>query len=348
MSIGSGLASQIGFKTESVVGTAEAAVTRFFPHQGETLELKPGYKQAGGMRAGAQMDLAAGYTQTFLEAGGDINLDFPAKGAGLLLQHMLGSFTATATQMGVTAAYQQCHTLGPATGKTMTIQKGAPRTDGTVEPLTYPGSKFSGWEIDCAQGDIVKLKLTTDAMNELSTATTPAGPALSTASYSTGGSFFNFTQGALVSGGSVGAVGGVYSISGGSAVAAVRAINIKGVTPLAAGRQFLGSLTKAEQIQNGWVAVTGVLDVEFINRAMYDLWRTAASTALQLTFTGPVIGTPNTSLLQVLLPFAFLQGKSPGANNPDILTTQIPFQAFTADTAVPPVQVLYQSTDTTV
>lgn len=348
MSIGSGLASQIGFKTESVVGTAEAAVTRFFPHQGETLEAKPVYKQAGGMRAGAQLELAAGFAQTYIDAGGDINVDLPAKGAGLLIQHMLGSFTAPATQMGATTAYQQIHTLGPATGKTMTIQKGAPRTDGTVEPLTYPGCKFSAWEIDCPNGDIVKLKLTVDAMNELSTATTPAGPALSAASYSTGGSFFNFTMGALISGGTPTLASGAYSLVGGTPVAAVRAFNLKGATPLAAGRQFLGSMTKAEQIANGWLALTGILDVEFINRAMYDLWRSNVSTGLELTLTGPVIGAPNKSLLDILLPFTFLTGKSPAASNPDILTTQIPFECLTADTAVPPIQMIYQSTDTVV
>jgi len=347
MSIGSGLASQIGFATESVVGTAQT-VTRFFPFESETIELKPGYKQAGGMRAGAQLPLSGGFVQTYLEAGGDINLDFPAKGAGLLLQHMLGSFGATATQMGATAAYQQIHVLGADTGKTFTTQKGAPRTDGTVEPITYPGCKFTGWELDCATGDIVKLKLTVDAANELSTATTPAGPALASASYSTGLSFFNFTQGALISGGTPTLAAGVYSLVGGAAVAAVRAINLKGSIPRAGDRQFLGSMTKAEQIANGWLALTGTVDVEFANRVMYDLWRSNVVSGLQLTFTGPVIGTPNKSLLDWLLPFTFLTGKSPNVDNPDILTMQIPFQAFTADTAVPPIQVLYQSTDTVV
>lgn len=348
MSIGSGLSSQVGIATETTVGTA-ATVTRFFPHNGESLEAKPTYKQAGGMRAGAQVELASGYIQTYIEAGGTVEVDFPAKGAGLLLQHMLGSFSATAAQMGVTTAYQQIHNLGSASGKTFTLQKGAPRTDGTVEPLTYPGCKISEWEITAAQGDIVKLKVTVDAMNELSTATTPAGPALATASYSTGNSFFNFTQGAVTVGGTPTANAGVYTLVGGTAVGSVRSVTIKGTTPITGQtRQFLGQMTKAEQIQNGWTALAGTLEVEFASRALYDQWRSASSTGLQLTFTGPVIGSPNTSLLQVVLPYVFLTGKTPTANNVDILSVQIPFVAKTLDGAVPPIQVVYQSTDTAV
>ncbi|MGZ4518875.1 MAG: phage tail tube protein [Mycobacteriaceae bacterium] len=348
MTIGSGLASQIGFATETTVGTP-ATVTRFFPYDSESLKLKRTIKQGSGLRAGAQVDLASRRAFTTIDVNGDIQMDFPAKGAGILLQHMLGSFSATAVQQAASAAYQQVHILAPAQGKTLTVQKGVPKTDGSgVEPFTYPGGKVQGWEIDCAQGDIVKLKLTMDAMNELTTATTPAGPALASASYTASTGVFTFTQGALVSGGTVSQTAGVWSLTGGTAVAAVRSVNVKGTTGLKADRYFLGSQTKAEQVQNAMTQVGGQLDVEFANRALYDQYRADGSAALQLTFTGPIIASTYAYVLQFLFPVACLEdGASPSVGGPDIVTTTVPFTALTNDSA-PAVQAIYQTTDTAV
>jgi hypothetical protein len=348
MTIGSGLASQIGFATETTVGTA-ATVTRFFPYEQESLKLKRTIKQGAGLRAGAQVDLAGKRVFTTIDVNGDIQMDFPTKGAGILLQHMLGSFSATAVQQAASAAYQQVHILGSAQGKTLTVQKGVPKTDGSgVEPFTYPGSKVQAWEIDCAQGDIVKLKLTVDAMNELTTATTPAGPALAAASYTASNSVFTFTQGALVSGGTVSQTGGVWSLTGGTTVAAVRSVNVKGSTGLKADRYFLGSQTKAEQIQNATTSIGGQLDVEFANRNLYDRYRADGQAALQLTFTGPIIASSYAYVLQFLFPVTFLEdGASPSVGGPDIVTTTIPFTALTDDVSVP-VQAIYQTTDTAV
>jgi Phage tail tube protein len=347
MSIGSGLAAQVGFATETVMGTPNT-VTRFFPFTSETLKLKRTIKQGSGIRSGAQIDLAARRAFTTIDVNGDINLDFPTKGAGLLLAHMLGSFTATAVQQGATPAYRQVHTNGVATGKTATIQKGAPRTDGTVEPFTYPGCKVQAWELACAQGDIAKLKLTIDAANELTAATTPVGPALATASYTASTGAFNFTQGVLLSGGTLSQTGGVWSVAGGTAVASVRAVTVKGATPLASSRYFIGSQVKAEQIQNAVTTIGGTLDVEFANRTLYDQYRADASAALQLTFTGPVISGVYASTLAFLFPIAYLEDSvSPTVAGPDILTMQVPFTALTDDVS-PALQVIYISTDTAV
>lgn len=347
MSIGSGLSAQVGFATETTVGTA-VPVTRFFPFTSESLKLKRTVKQGSGLRSGAQVDLASRRVFTTIDVNGDVSLDFPSKGAGLLLQHMLGSFAATAVQQGATAAYKQVHIIGATTGKTLTIQKGVPRTDGVIEPFTYPGSKVQGWELACAIGDIAKLKLTIDAANELTTATTPAGPALATSSYTAANAAFNFTQGALLSGGTVSQAAGVWSVTGGTAVAAVRAVTVKGTTPLASGRYFLGSQTKAEQIQNAMLQIGGTLDLEFSSRAVYDQYRADGSAALQLTFTGPVIGSPYNSTLQFLFPIAFLEdGTTPAVGGPDIVSIQVPFTALTDDVS-PALQVTYISTDTAV
>jgi hypothetical protein len=101
------------------------------------------------------------------EAQGDITLDAPTTGLGLLLQHMLGSFTATATSIGG-GLYQQIHNIGTLNGKSFTAQLVNPDTTGTLtqEAFTYPGCKITGWDLSVAAGAQAKLKLTIDALDE--------------------------------------------------------------------------------------------------------------------------------------------------------------------------------------
>ena len=166
MAVGSGLSSSFGIATETTVGTP-AAVTRFFEFDSETLSLRKKIVQGVGLRGGGIDKRAARRILVSREAQGDVTLSPTTNGYGLLISHLLGSFTATATSIG-SGLYQQIHNPGPLAGKTFTGQLVRPDTTGTLtqEAFTYTGCKVTGWEISSTQGGEVKLKMTVDALDE--------------------------------------------------------------------------------------------------------------------------------------------------------------------------------------
>ena len=345
--IGSGISAQIGLAAEATPGTA-VAPTRFHRFASETLTAKKNIVQVSTLSAGLQFDRTAARFTTQRDAGGDINLPVPTKGFGLLLQHMLGSFSTTASQQATSGAYLQTHVPGVFTGHTFSVQKGVPRTDGTVEPYTYTGCKITGWELDMQQSDILQARLTVDAWDELTAGTTPASPALATPSYLSE-SYFSFVKGSILSGGTVSTASGVTSVTGGTAVAAIRSATLSGSNASDTSRFFLGGgTTKAEQVQNAVSSVAGQLAAEFASRALYDQYRADGATAIQLNFAGGQIATGYNYFLNIILPSVFFEdGASPQVPGPGIIQQSIPFTGLSDDTN-PVIQIQYQTTDTAV
>lgn len=348
MAIGSGISSQIGIAAEVTPGTP-VAPTRYHRFSSETLSAKKKIVQVSTLAAGLQFDRAAARFTTQRDAGGDIKLPVPTVGFGLLLQQMLGSFGATATQQASSTAYLQTHVPGIFTGHTFSVQKGVPRTDGTVEPYTYTGCKVTGWELDMAQSETLQASLTIDAFDELTAATTPAAGSLGTASYPAAESYFSFVNGSILSGGTVTTTSGVTSVAGGAPVAAIRSANVKGSNASDTGRYFLGGgTTKAEQIQNAVSSITGQLVAEFASRSLYDQYRSDSATAIQLNFLGGLIASSYHYSLSIIMPSVFLDdGASPQIPGPGIIMQTIPFTALSNDVD-PIIQIQYQSTDTAV
>lgn len=337
MPIGAGLSAQLGVAEESTVGTI-VAPTRFFEFNSETLSLQKNIVQGAGLRAGLQYARRSRRAYTTKSAGGDVNLDVATRGMGVWFKHMLGS-ASSALLSGST--YRQIHTPGDLTGKSMTVQKGVPQTDGTVKPFTYNGCKVTGWTLSCEVGGILTLSATLDAWNE-TTAT-----ALGTASYTDAG-VFHFAQGTLYLDGTVSTASGLASLSGGTAVAAVKAASITGSTPVKSDRYFFGSSgIKAEQLENDYRSVGGELTAEFANQAtIYDVMAADSATALKLEFTGAASGgvTPR---LEVLIPSISFDGNSPQVGGPDVVELSAPFSGLHDGTNAT-CQVVYETADTSV
>lgn len=203
--IGSGLSTQFGIETEATFGVP-VAVTRFLEVDSESLSLKRTIVQGQGLR-GALFRRGARRVEVGRMAGGDVPFDLPANGMGKLVQHMIGSYSTTATVLSG-AAYQQIHNAGSLQGKSFTAQKGVADTTGYIHPFTYPGSKLTAWELTAAQGGLVKCKLSIDSMDEVTesqavTPTTLAASALvgatsiSTAATIPAGTFISVGTGAL-------------------------------------------------------------------------------------------------------------------------------------------------------
>lgn len=343
MPIGSGLSAQFGIVTETTPGTA-VAVTRFAEFDSESLSLKRHIAQGQGLRAGALFPRGSRRILVAREAAGDVVFDVPTNSLGLFIQHMIGSFGTTATLVSG-SAFQQIHNSGSLQGKTFTAQVGNPDTTGTVNPFTYPGCKITDWELTAAQHKQVSLKLSIDAMDEVTT--TSGAFALQTASYGAATGLFSFKDAAVLTGGTVSTVSGVLTATG-TQVASCRNISIKGSNPLKTDRFFAGSQVKAEALENDFRSVTGQLDLEFSTMANYNTYLTDASTVLQVNFVGGIISGAVHNQLSFFFPLVkFEDGVSPDVTGPDILMTNVPFTVLN-DGTNPDMQVYYVSSDVAV
>lgn len=341
MALGSGLSAQLGIGEESTYGTAVSR-TRFLEFNSESLALEKNIVQGGGLRAsGSGYQRASRRAYTTRSVTGDIELDVATRGMGLLFKHMLGT-SASAVISG--SSYQQVHTPGALTGKSLTVQVGRPNAGGTVVPFTYTGVKFTDWELSCAVGEILTLSLTVDG-EDVTTAT-----GLDTATY-TSAEVFHFAQGALVLGGTVATASGVASLTGGTTVAEVTGATISGTNPMKTDRFFFGaSGVKAEPIENDWRTVTGSLDAEFVNAAtIYDLHAADTETALRLTFTGPTaISGGNYPTLEVLIPSIRFDTGAPSVDGPDVLDFSADFTGLQNAAGDATIQLRYVTADTSV
>lgn len=345
MAVGSGLSAQAGIATEVTPGTA-VAVTRFVEFDNETLSLKRHIAQGSGMRAGGLFQRGARRVLVAREASGDITFDVAQNGLGLWLQHMIGSFSTTATVKNGTG-FQQIHNAASLQGKTFTAQVGVPDTTGTVNPFTYPGCKITDWELTAAQHKQLSLKVSIDAFDEVST--TAGVTALQTAVYSAATGLFSFKDAAVISGGTVTTVSGVLTATG-TPVASCRNISIKGTNPLKTDRFFAGSQVKAEQIENDFRSVGGQVDLEFSTMANYNTFLADSSTVLQVNFIGQTVIAGSTAFPQLSFFFPlvkFEDGVSPDVSGGDVVMANVAFTVLD-DGVNPAMQVYYVSSDTTV
>jgi tail tube protein len=359
MPIGSGIASQLIYANESTYGVVPASLAASavpLEFKSETLELKKTTVQGQGLHAGGLYDRAGRRVLTNYDVNGGISMDLQSRHLNGLLFHMLGSWgqaNATLTQMGSTGVYKAIHYPGNSLGHSMCFQKGVPTVDGVTEPFTYVGCKIVDWTITVATGALAILELTIDGRNELGGAGNSdplngAVPALGTWVGTPGMDVFHFREAALVTG-TPSTVSNVTSLTGPTTLANVRDASIKHEIMLDVARYFLGSGGfKAEQIENNFRKISGTFTAEWLSaETMYNAFAADTSLALQLTFTGPTVGTGggNPELFQILIPNIKLDGESPKVPGPAIITQALAFTGLDDETNNQ-IQVTYQSLDT--
>lgn len=342
--VGSGLAAQIGIVKESVVNTP-VAVTAFNPFLSETLQARPNFAQDMGLAAGAFVPLAGRRILTSLDGGGDVTFNLASKGAGRWMQACMGS-TPSATQISTSGVYAQIHNIGSPDGASYTIQKGMPEIGGTVDPLTFSGSKVTAWELSCAPNGLLQLKVTVDSMNVQPTGAGALG--LQTASYPAT-SNWGFNNVTVQTFSAYTTVSGQLTPTTPASIGIVRNISLKGGQPKKTDRWQAGSVTKAEALINDWQIPTGQLDIDYASTALYADFVGNTSIGLAITATGPIIGTSgtNTALIQFVMPAVYLeQGSTPQAAGPDVITVSYPFSVLSDGTNS--MQCVIQSTDAAV
>lgn len=361
--VGSGLAGQLVALNESTYGVAPTFTTpRTYEFKSEGLKLKKNTVQGAGLHGASGTlplyDRTARRIVSTFEASGPITMDAPGNQLGFWLQHMLGSYgqtLATPTQISTTGVYKQVHQPGSLQGFSFAVQKGVPAVNGTVEPFTYVGCKVDSWTLSSEVNAIAQLALNLDSRNELggggnADPLNGSVPALATPAYTSGMQLFHFREGTIFTGGTPALTSGVVALSGETAAANVKKVSVTHAVALDKERFFIGSAGfKSEQIENGFRKISGSFDVEWLSsEAMYNAYAADTTTSLQLTFTGPIIGTSgsNTMLLDVIIPNIKLDGESPAIGGPGVVVQAVPYTGLDDQTTTQ-MQFTYQSTDAT-
>jgi Phage tail tube protein len=338
-----GLASQLTSPVaETTYGVVPSLATaKFSAFKSETLTLKKTVVQGVGLLAGKLHGQTNRRVFTNWTADGAITMDLPTRGLQQWLFPMFGSYGQTKsalTQDGVTGAYNAIHAPGNLEGNSFVLQKGVPTTDnGTVEPVTYCGCKVTDWTLSVATGQIAQLVVTIDARNELAGAgnsdplngSVPTLQAYTAPASSAQPAVFHFRQATLFTGGTPSTASGVTTVAGATAAGNVLSAEVKYAIPLdTTGRYYIGKAGfKDEQLQNGLRAVTGQFVIEWLSsEAMYNAFAADTSTALQLQFLGPGIGSGSDfSTFTVLIPDVFLDSAPVVTPGPEPIKQTIPF-----------------------
>jgi hypothetical protein len=312
MAIGSGIGSQLGIATETTFNTP-VTVTRFYEFTNESINYNKVTAVGLGLRAGGQVPRSQRRVVTTSDASGDITLDLPTKGLGLLLAHAMGSFP---TKTGGSFTF----TLGDVYTKSFTSQVGVPQYGGTVTPKTIGGCKISSFELAVSNAGIATGRFSVDGVSFTT------GTALATASYSSTTNLFNFAQGAVT--------------VDGSSVANIKDFTLTVDNVLKSDRYNLGAAgVKAEQVINGFRKVSGTVTAEFTDTVLLAKFLADTTTALGLTFTS------GSDILSITVSAVKFDGSAPQVGGPEVIDVSFAFEGYDNGTDAP-LTIVYTTTDT--
>lgn len=322
----------VGVAVESTYGTG-VTVTRWLEFTEETLDYNKNVVQGEGLRVGSRVARSGRRVVTTSEAGGDITVECLSKGMGVFWQGVMGAGTSTLVSG---ATYQQNFTLSDSP-PSLTIQKGLPRTDGTVDPYTYVGSQCDSFELSFGNAEIATLTSTWNS-KDVVTGTAYAAP-----SYSTGANLFHFANGSL-STGTFTAPTTTALASAATPVANVRGGTLQVNHNPANDRYNFGGGGKKVKPAVGLREITGTLEVEYDSATFRDAVLADTAMSLVLTYTGGALST-GTETLQLALPELKLDGKLPTSNAGELITVSLEFTVLDNLTAAQPIWVVARTSD---
>lgn len=296
MALGSGLAAQFGFATETTYGTA-VTVTKFAPLVDESLTEDIERIESKGIIAGKRVMHSDQWEAGVSKVGGDVGLELVQQGIGTLFRHMFGSVTSSTTGAVST------HTFSPGdlTGLSFTAQVGKPQVGGVVSPFTYAGCKVASWEIGVVPNENVTLGLSVVSK------TVTTGTALATATYITHGARpFRPTSGLTL------------SISGSSA--SVRELTLSGNNGLDPERIHIGNSSIDEPLETELREYGGSATIEFSTTAQYQ--RFAQGGEYPISFS---LIASSTATISVTMNARF-DGNTPTVDGPGLILVEYPFK----------------------
>jgi len=295
-----GLNAQVGFAAETTYGTA-VTVDRFYPFTDEGVgdEIEP--LESEGIIAGARVIRSEQWDQGAHSVGGDVGMELWQQNTALLFEHMLGTITSSFT------AGVGTHTVTPGdlTGKSLTVQKGVPASDGTVIPFTYAGAKIASWEVALSVGEIATLGATLLAQTETT------GTALEAASFITDAARpYHYVHGAVSTSGSE---------------ICVREISIEGENNLADDRQCIGQDFIDEPLEMDLRQFTGSMTLEFTDTTQYQRYQNGDELSLVLSLSASA-----TAQATITMNVRY-DGQTPQVGGKDLVLQDIPYKAIAVD-----------------
>jgi hypothetical protein len=311
---------------ESTYGTT-VAPTRAYEAQADDWAVTREDIPSVGMRPGLQGEFTDRQKTVVMGAEGTTTLHVLDRGLGLLLRGMLG-VSSGPTQQGSTVAYLQTFTTSTASPAVhYTAQMQRVDSSDTTRAFTYPGATITEWTLSHEVGGLLELELGWDARTELTSVA--AGAAVSPASAAT----FDWTElGVTVAGSEV----------------CVTSVELNGVLGLKTDRRLMcatsGGLKRAPK-RAAVPTITGTIQAEFEDLALYNRWVNNEIFAVVMTWTGAQIVSPHNFRLQVTLPACKFTGSTPVSSLTDLTTQPLPFKAL-FNGSDPMCTITYVSTDT--
>lgn len=322
----------VGIVKEVTYGTA-VTVSRFVEFTEETFDYSKNVVQGQGLRVGARVARSGRRVVTTSEAGGDLNFECLSKGQGLLWEAMMGTGTST---MVSGSTYQQVFTLGD-TPPSLTLQKGLPRVDGTVDAYTFTGVHCDSFELSFGNAEIATVTSTWNA-RDVTTATAYATP-----SYATSPNLYHFANGSITTG-TVTAPTATTLASSITNVANVRSGTISVNRNPANDRYNFGAGGKKAKPTVGMPEITGTLEVEYDSATFRDAVLAETPMSLVLTYTGGALSA-GTETLQVVVSEMKLDGKLPTSNGGELITVGLEFTVLDNLTAAQPLWIVARTAD---
>lgn len=315
MALKSGLAAQVGLKTESTWGTA-VAVDRFTPLISESMTEKIERLESAGIAPGARVLRSGQWATGNVEVSGDLGFELYQQGMGLWFRHMFGAVSTSGA-----GPYTHTFTPGDMSDDHFTLQIGKPDVAGTVQPFTFSGCKVTEWELAAKAGELVTLGVSVVG-KDLAT-----GTSLATASYGAGSGLpFSFAHASVTVGGSA---------------AYVKEITLKGSNGLAVDRRGIGSAYIKEPLEAELRAYEGEMVCEFESLAQMNLFRNGTENALVLTIDA------GSAAKCVITTNVRYDGSTPEVQGRGVTELKVPFKCLGPSTDAGAITAVLTNSDAT-
>jgi hypothetical protein len=330
--------ASVGIGVESTYATP-VTPTRWYEFTEEGLEFKPMRKQGKGLRVGGRLARSARRVTTSIETEGSLEFEAVTRGMGLLLKACMGAGASTLVSG---STYQQNFTLGDVQDA-LTIQKGVPREDGTIDAYTFGGMVVSKLEISAQQDEIVTIKVDFDGSGQFSRATGYTAP-----SYTASANLYTFTHGALTTG-TFTAPTTTALASAATPVANVTEFSLEVDQKLTGGQRTFGSSGRRATIprpgnraDNG---VTGKLKAIYTNTTFRDASHDDTDLSLVLTFTSAEALSTGFATMQIAIPVARLEPTTPMATDGEVVEVDYDFTVLDGGVAAQPLWIICRTAD---
>lgn len=284
--------------------------TRYIEFNSEGISVNPQPYQAERLD-GRAYQTVNDYRQIIKGAGGDTEYDITQKGMGLLFLAMLGKVVTTQPDTTLQPLHY-LHTFTPDRAgwhsKSYSLLKNLPSDTDTDYPLAYSGGVVTGWNLQAALNQALKLTLTWDFAKEFTDKTvgTPAYPEDNLA-------FIDIDLAIEIDGAST----------------CITELGISEERPLKTDRWCLGN-TKKRPLLNGKSQLTGTISKDFEDLTLYEKFINGAHAALTLTASLGEIdaGQSNPYQLIVTVPDIVFTGETPTIGGQELIAQSLPWKAL--------------------